>query len=351
MGEGIQTSNGKAFEYACVLALCRELDNHQEIVMAMSPPMETAKRLYANMDDNMRQALDAAAFAAVRVIKQLEPQLCKSNGNEPLLLSLQADAAGIHGDVRDVLCVRKQNGWEIGISCKHNHHAVKHSRLSDTIDFGKEWLGIPCSVEYFDRVKPLFAELREIRDESNRQGNPALWSNIGNKTEKYYIPILQAFMDELRKISENSDENVPEKLIRYLLGRNDFYKVITDDRNRTTRVEVINIAGTLNQTSGALKPITKVPMLKMPSQFYHIGFKANSDNTIEVVCDEGWQISMRIHNASSKVEPSLKFDVNLISLPSTVYTQMEPWDRDLGREQMGRAGGFLRQFVEDINKY
>ena len=32
--------------------------------------------------------------------------------------------------------------------------------------------------------------------------------------------------------------NIPEKLIRYLLGRNDFYKVITDDRsrNRTARL-------------------------------------------------------------------------------------------------------------------
>lgn len=64
----------------------------------------------------------------------------------------------------------------------------------------------------------------------------------------------------------------------------------------------------------------------MPTQFYHIDFKQDSDNTIEVVCDEGWQISMRIHSASSKVEPSLKFDVQLISFPSTVYAQTEPWE-------------------------
>ena len=35
---------------------------------------------------------------------------------------------------------------------------------------------------------------------------------------------------------------------------------------------------------------------------------------------------MRIHNASSRVEPSLKFDVQLVSFPSSVYTQTEPWD-------------------------
>ena len=66
----------------------------------------------------------------------------------------------------------------------------------------------------------------------------------------------------------------------------------------------------------------------MPTQFYHIDFKKDSENTIEVVCDEGWQISMRIHNASSRVEPSLKFDVQLVSFPSSLYTQTEPWDMD-----------------------
>ena len=45
-----------------------------------------------------------------------------------------------------------------------------------------------------------------------------------------------------------------------------------------------------------------------------------------MVCDEGWTISMRIHNASSRIEPSLKFDVQLVSLPSSIYAQMEPWD-------------------------
>lgn len=145
---------------------------------------------------------------------------------------------------------------------------------------------------------------------------------------RVHKPILQAFMNELRRIDSEYEGAVPEALIRYLLGKYDFYKVITDDRNRTTRVEAINIAGTLNAQSGKEKPITKVPILKMPTKFYHIGFKLESDNTIEIVCDEGWQISMRIHNASSRVEPSLKFDVQLVSFPSTLFTQTEPWDLD-----------------------
>lgn len=327
MAGGIQTANGKAFEYACVLGLFNALKETGDVQIELSPQLETAKKLYDEAALDMKTALDKAASAAVRVVKRLEPQLGNPNDNEPLYLSIQPDSAGIKGDVRDVLCLRKQNGWEIGFSCKHNHHAVKHSRLSDTIDFGKEWVGIPCSQQYFDAVIPLFSELRKYRDDSKTAGKPMLWDEINDKTDRYYKPILEAFMTELKRIADD-EKNIPEKLIQYLLGRNDFYKVITEDKSRITRVEAINVRGTLNCNSGTEKPITKIPVLKMPTQFYHIGFKPSSDNTIEVVCDGGWQVSMRIHNASSRVEPSLKFDVQLISFPSTVYAQVEPWETD-----------------------
>lgn len=118
---------------------------------------------------------------------------------------------------------------------------------------------------------------------------------------------------------------IPERLIRYLIGRHDFYKVITDDSHRTTRIEVINLYGTLNRPNDTKRSIVTVSKLRFPTRFYNIGFKKNSRTTIEVVCDEGWAVSMRLHNASSRVEPSLKFDVNLISLPNTVHSQVEPW--------------------------
>jgi hypothetical protein len=237
-------------------------------------------------------------------------------------LSIQADSQGQIGDVRDVLCIRNQNDWEIGLSCKHNHRAVKHSRLSATINFGTEWFGILCSPEYFNTVTPIFNELRIIRENSDAT---AKWSDVDRKNERFYIPVLNAFMDELRRLDEANPLTIPEKLIRYLIGRNDFYKVITNDRKRTTLVEAINIEGTLNRPSEGRRSIVNVSRLRLPTRFYNIDFKANSETTIVVVCDEGWTISMRIHNASSRIEPSLKFDVNLISLPNTIHSQVEPW--------------------------
>lgn len=321
---GIQTANGKAFEYACLLALYNALQASEDITIEDSPQMRTARNLYNNMPDDSRGELLRAANAAARVIIRLEPQLQYPQDNIPLYLSIQADAQGSAGDVRDVLCIRRQNCWQIGLSCKHNHHAVKHSRLSDTIDFGNEWFGIPCSRQYFAEVVPLFGTLRRIQEDARRNGEAALWADIPDKAERYYKPVLQSFLDELARLARDNRE-IPGAMIRYLIGRCDFYKVITDDRHETTRIEAINIAGTLNRPSGHRHSIVDVPRLRLPTRFYHMGFKPGSDNTIEVVCDEGWTISLRIHNASSRVEPSLKFDVNLISLPGSIHAQVEPW--------------------------
>lgn len=327
--KGIQTEYGKAFEYACLMKIHNILTDRQKVHIEDSLQLDTARKKFETVDDEMKEAMTKAAEAACRVVMRLEPQLRNSDGNEPLFLSIQSDAAGAKGDVRDIICARRQNGWEIGLSCKHNHHAVKHSRLSASIDFGKEWLGIPCSDEYFSEIVPLFEELRSIRDESKADGRPIRWNEIQDKADRYYVPILEAFKRELNRIYETKEKNIPEALVRYLLGRNDFYKIITDDSKRTTRIEAFNLEGTLNRRSGPEKSITSIPMLKMPTRFYFIDFKEGSDNTLEVVCDNGWQISMRIHNASSIVEPSLKFDVNLVSVPSNVYAQVEPWDVDM----------------------
>lgn len=320
------TEYGKAYEYACLMSLREYLSGRTSgnITVLASDAFRTAQASFDKAErEGLSENLVQAANAAARVIIRLEPQL--EYGTGALALKIQADAQGIAGDVRDVVCVRGDSGWEIGISCKHNHHAVKHSRLSATIDFGAEWLGIPCSPNYFNTVVPIFSELRDMRAHAIENGRPLpLWNDIPDKAERYYIPILNAFLNEMRYLDDNYP-NVPSRLIEYMIGRRDFYKVITDDRHRTTRVEAINIGGALNRPANGHRSIVEVSRLRLPGRFYHMGMAPASDNTVEIVCDEGWALSMRIHNASSKIEPSLKFDVQLASLPSSIHAQVEPW--------------------------
>lgn len=319
---GIQTTTGKAFEYACMLALQNQLQPYCPVSIVMNAPYVTARNAFYALDTETNGRYYAGACAAVTIIKRLEPQL--TYNKTELTLALQSDSKGQGGDVRDVLCMRS-NEWEIGFSCKHNHEAVKHSRLSDTIDFGNEWFGIPCSLRYFDEVRSVFTPLRRIRDESKTDCHPALWEEMDDKEDRCYVPVLNAFMNEMKRIDRENPRIIPEALIRYLIGMDDFYKVIMNEGRRYTKIEAINIYGTLNRSVGNQRALVDVPRLKLPTRFIEIGYKENSKNTIEIYCDGGWNVSMRIHNASKHIEPSLKFDVQLMAMPSSILTQIEPW--------------------------
>lgn len=315
----IQTTLGKAFEYVCLQELYSFLHMKQQVEIIKTSSYNIAKSFYDSSDYKIQQKMCLGARAAIKIILRLEPQLQNPSDNIPLYLSLQDDSKGIAGDVRDVICIRKQNGWEIGFSCKHNHSAVKHSRLSQSINFGELWFEIPCSVEYFEEIAPLFNELKVMKK------NKVLWRDVIDKEARFYIPLLSAFVKELNKLDSANPGVIPQRLLRYLLGRNDFYKVITLDSKELTKVQVYNLYGTLNRHAGTVRPQTRIQQLNLPSKFYDIDFKESSNNTINITCDGGWAISMRIHNASSKVEPSLKFDVSLIGVPQTLYSHFEPW--------------------------
>ena len=318
---GEQVIWGKAFEYACLMAIYNALKDNQEVVIEDTPQFRTAEKFFQEEFIDTEN-LNKAANGAVKMLMRLEPQLVYPADNKPLYLSLQPDSAGKAGDVRDVLCIRKQNEWEIGISCKHNHEAVKHSRLSNTIDFGSKWFDIPCHTSYFDRIRPIFDELARMRAESN---TTAKWEDLPDKVNDFYKPILDAFLEEINLLYTENGAIIPERLIKYLIGRNDFYKVITNDRRRYVRIEAINLYGTLNRKAEGNRPINDVPRLALPSRFYFIGYEDNKDDTIKVACDKGWEISFRIHNAKKTIEPSVKFDVELISMPASIVSYTEPY--------------------------
>lgn len=317
-----QTLRGKAFEFATLRSLSDQIfikDSSNIITINETPSFFIARDALNSLEDEMKVKMLLGAEAAVRILLRLEPFLINSDKNNPLFLSIQEDSKGKDGDVRDVLAIRKQNSWGIGISCKHNHSAVKHSRLSQTIDFGAAWLECPCSSDYFNSIKPVFNELTKMKKAG------ILWKNIDGKTDKFYKPTLVSFINEINRLEKKHGGIIPTRLIQYLLGRKDFYKIITNDHNCTTRLQAFNLNGSLNKTAGKIKPQIKIQQLKMPNKILEIDFEKNSQNTILIVCDESWTVSLRIHNASSKVEPSLKFDVNLKGTPTTLYTHDEPW--------------------------
>ena len=227
-------------------------------------------------------------------------------------LKIQPDSEGESGDVRDILIIRRNIQWEIGLSIKHNHFAVKHSRLAKTLDFGEKWFGVKCSDQYWKDINPIFTYLEEEKKKRSK------WSDLPDKENDVYIPLLQAFVDELQR-SNYANPDIPKKMVEYLLGEFDFYKVISVDNKRMTQINTFNMHGTLNKP-GKHKPKDTAPIVPLPTRIVSLDFKPNSTNTVELYMDGGWQFSFRIHNAATKVETSLKFDVQIVGMPATIIT-------------------------------
>jgi hypothetical protein len=311
----IQTINGKAFEYALLLEFYQRLKILTSVSITENEPYKTAKGFFDSFAEKDQDIFRITASAAINFLIDIEPRLSNGiNKDDVLVLEIVSDLAGQTGDVRDVLIIRSLQKWEIGISAKNNHRAVKHSRLSMNIDFGEKWLGTPCSQNYFKEIQPVFEMLENLK----KQDKSTKWTSINNMHEVVYLPILNAFRKELLRLDEENPNIVAENLVQYLIGNQDFYKVIKG--NKKVEIQAYNLNGTLNLPFEKIKPKAKIQKLKLPSRLIEIVYQNDSTTTLLVSLNEGWQISFRIHNASSRIEPSLKFDINLVSAPHTLFT-------------------------------
>lgn len=303
---------GRAFEYACLMSLYQLIKDKRKVIFIEDSCFDACKKEWERLDSQKQSLYFLSASAAAEQILVLEPRI-EENDDDVLELLLQPDSAGEDGDVRDILIIRSSIQWEIGLSLKHNNFAVKHSRLATNLDFGKSWFGIECSEKYWENVSPVFQFLKDGKDRK------MLFNQIEDKEDNIYVPILKSFKDELKSILERDDKN-PAKLVGYLIGKFDFYKVISVDSKKYTTIQAVNIRKTLNLPSKTKVSSIEIPQVKLPKRLIYLDFAPGSKTTLELYLDGGWQFTFRIHNASSKVEPSLKFDIQVVGVPTAVIT-------------------------------
>lgn len=309
---------GRAYEYICLQTLFREINSIRPAEIIDNSSFHAAARAWESIDVKTRDILMISAKAAVATLFDMEPMIIEKD-DDCLELYIQPDTKGEAGDVRDIIIVRREFRWEIGLSIKHNHFAVKHSRLGKNLDFGSRWFGVPCSEDYWNEIRPIFMYLE------NEKRCEKKWSELPSKAEDVYIPLLNAFVNEIQR-SNLSYDDIPRKMVEYLLGEFDFYKVISIDNKNVTQIQSYNLRGTLNQPSRKEQPKILVPVSCLPTRIVSLGFKPGSDNTVELYMDGGWQFSFRIHNASTYVETSLKFDIQIIGMPTSIISINCSWN-------------------------
>ena len=292
----INVTNGKGNEWAVASRFSSVL----EVPIRQDSSAKVAEAAYLALPEHLRERFEISAKLAVEYIVNQESNNLKQN--LPLEVVLSGDSEGESGDVRDVLVFGESVIF--GVSCKTNHDAYKHSRLSKKIDWVAKWGLDPagCSQIYKDAISPVFDQLAEVRTSS---GSTALFRNMKDLHGDVYAPVLLAFEEELVRLFAEAafPERLAGALVQYVVGNHDFYKVVT----RTSEVDVLafNFNGSLNSNK-----------TKLPTKVLSVDREEGSAHSINVRFDRGYVFNFRIHNASSRVEPSLKFDVQAVGLPS-----------------------------------
>lgn len=309
---------GRAFEYACIIELKDKIEDKRPVTVDEESVM-AARRAWETQSEVEQQIYLRAADAFIDTLFSAEPLILEYDGEDDVvILSINKDSDAEGGDVRDIVITRKSIRWDIGLSMKHNHFAAKHSRLSSTIDFGKKWYDIPCDKSYWNVVQPIFERLRELKKKA------VAWHDMPDKEDSVYKPIVDSFIKEMNR-AYKVDSTIPARLISYLLGIRDFYKVVAIDKKQLTEFQSFNLRGELNKDGKRTKATLIIPKADLPTEIISLRFKPESKSTVELYLNNGWSLSFRIHNASTIVEPSLKFDIQFLGVPANIITVNCRW--------------------------
>lgn len=295
-----QVENGKAFEFAVANSTSSALGRQ----ILDNAAARYAKSCFEKLPTPISEQFVLSAENAVAHILKIESNHIALE--DPEYIEIAEDERGKRGDVRDVLIVSKKS--ELGFSCKNNHDALKHSRLSPKIDFIANW-GLDqqgCSSAYWEAVRPLFAELASMKNES---GGTKLFNELENIGRDYYLPILEAFSAELLRVmgpDAVDSQRAAAAFVHYIIGRNDFYKIM--NLKTHTEIQGFNFDGSLS-----------VPKSKTPTHLVSLDNLDGGNFAKTTRFNRGYAFNFRIHNASSRVEPSFKFDVRGISFGNEIY--------------------------------
>lgn len=350
--------SGKAFEYATLIEIYRELtlngwntdslkiikdknyknvENAYQIIRGSDEDLDDNAQLETIRLETMTNDYNRAARVAAVYLRNVEPILSSSE-NLYGFLRVMPDNAGTKGDVRDInLEIYSEpesfdSITSIGISCKNNHEAVKHPRITEDPDFAKVWTNgqFSCSNSFIKNINEIFKKIDTYAKQYQR------WADVEDKMDTIYYPIIKLFVEEIKRLGiadENSTleeqanaKEFTQTFFEYMFGIQDFYKIIKEDHSRSTKVYPYNMHGLLMSSYNGIKNTRAVQTITMPEEIVEVRIKPKSKTTIEIYFDQ-WIISMRLHNADSKIsKTSLKFDVQIKAQPRKVMGTILPWN-------------------------
>ncbi|MBD2695201.1 HaeIII family restriction endonuclease [Anabaena catenula] len=189
-------------------------------------------------------------------------------------------------DVTDI-CLTSRS-WTVNLSLKHNHSALRHQRPGTT--------PIHCGYSKDSAQMQQFKQQYQVITQELKQhiGQANLFKELPSALiEQYlYTPVCNLVSQFITSHASTCTTH----LFQYLVGDVNYYKIIVDTHAQTLSIQKFadiqmptNVIATVNR------------------QYVNLSF------------DNGWEISMRLHTASSQLKnsPSLKFDTKALNNPLT----------------------------------
>ena len=188
--------------------------------------------------DHGMNSYDRAARVAAAYSRMTEPIMKMPEGLHAVLAAMP-DNAGVKGDVRDIRITiyasesKKEVLRELGISLweiimkqlsilelQKYRILQKNGQKANSLAVKNFWIK-------WKRFKKVIEEYQE---------KYSTWSEVEEKKEKVYLPIVEAFVEEIRRLGMASKEAGDEQrknaskfaklFFQYMFGTRDFYKFI-----------------------------------------------------------------------------------------------------------------------------
>ena len=288
-----QTIQGRALEWSCAISSCDVLGvSREKIVKDQSS--ENSKLCFGSVPDEMKHDFLKSAALGMQHIFSLENIYSIDN------VSLIPCSAGQTGDVRDLIITSQ--GFDIGISCKNNNDGIKSPRFRVEDSISEGWLKTPRNPNWNSKTKPVFDEIKANEGQA--------WSkrySSAEKAERIYRPLLEAMIDDIRHAQENETEEgfATEKFLNFIVGRQDFYKLV--NFKKTVMIQKFDMTRRNNRQKKTISKIINMELIR--------------PTTAIIILNNGWQFSLRAHNAETKIKlGGIKIEVKLIGQPQTLYS-------------------------------
>lgn len=306
---GSEERSGTAFEFALALSIQESTSAKIVAGKALDRTKEKLAQLAPGKRNQLMRCADRAAAYLISADKRLA-----SKTDMTIEFNSSHNAQTNH-DVRDIIV--QSETFSVGISCKVNNLDLRHSRLSGTVDFVKEWglRNTGASPSYWEGISPIFHKLNEMRSQRLRWDDvypgDAKQRNL-KKLDGVVAPVLDAWEQEIARLIA-ADGSIAPKLTRYLLGSKSYWKVVArvpqnDSGFAAVNIQRFNLEGDMPGER-----------LALPSRVIGIAIKAGSPSRERLItCDKDFSFGFRLHTAESDVVPSLKFAVKARRFPEVL---------------------------------